>query len=67
MSYSLYIWQQLFLPSSELPRPFGMWQSGPWNLAAAFACAAVSFYVVERPAMAFGKRLLRGSAGGQLS
>jgi peptidoglycan/LPS O-acetylase OafA/YrhL len=67
MSYSLYIWQQLFLPSSELPRPFGMWQSGLWNLAAAFACAAVSFYVVERPAMAFGKRLLRRGAGGQLS
>jgi peptidoglycan/LPS O-acetylase OafA/YrhL len=59
MSYSLYIWQQLFLPSSELPRPFGIWQSSPWNLAAAFACAAASFYVVERPAIAFGKRLLR--------
>ena len=54
MSYSLYIWQQLFLP----PHPVGMWQRGPWNLAAVFVCAAGSFYAVERPAIAFGKRLL---------
>ena len=57
MSYSLYIWQQLFLPSNELPRGLGMWQQGPWNLAAAFGCAAASYYLVERPAIAWGKRL----------
>jgi peptidoglycan/LPS O-acetylase OafA/YrhL len=55
ISYSLYIWQQLFLPASELPQRLGV----PWNLAAALGCAAVSFYVVERPAIAFGKRLAR--------
>ena len=54
MSYSLYIWQQLFLP----PRAIGMWQQAPWNLAAVFVCAAASFYVVERPAIALGKRLM---------
>jgi len=52
MSYSLYIWQQLFLP----PRPVGWWQHAPWNLAALVLCAASSYYVVERPAIAFGKR-----------
>jgi len=62
MSYSLYIWQQLFLPPSGLPQPLGMWQRGPWNLAAIFACAALSYYLVERPAMAFGKRLRRRRA-----
>ncbi|HEX3744949.1 MAG TPA: acyltransferase [Bryobacteraceae bacterium] len=51
MSYSLYIWQQLFLP----PEPIGIWQRAPWNLAAIFACAAASYYLVERPAMALGR------------
>jgi len=59
MSYSLYVWQQLFLPSHELPRSLGMWQRGPWNLAAILGCAALSYYLVERPAIAFGKRCLR--------
>jgi peptidoglycan/LPS O-acetylase OafA/YrhL len=62
MSYSLYIWQQLFLPASELPQRPGIWQRGPWNLIAVFGCAALSYYLVERPAMAFGKRLLRRRA-----
>ena len=53
MSYSLYIWQQLFLT----PSPAGAWQRTPWNLAAAFACAAASYYLIERPAIAFGRRL----------
>ena len=53
ISYSLYIWQQLFLA----PRPVGRWQQIPWNLAAVFACAAASYYLVERPAIAFGRRL----------
>jgi len=56
MSYSLYIWQQLFLP----PRAIGAWQLAPWNFAAIFACAAISYYCVERPATAFGKRLAGG-------
>jgi peptidoglycan/LPS O-acetylase OafA/YrhL len=58
MSYSLYVWQQLFLP----PQPAGMWQRAPWNLVAIIVCAAFSFYLVERPAIAFGKRLLRRRA-----
>ena len=59
MSYSLYIWQQLFLPSNELPQGLGIWQRGPWNLAAIFGCAALSYYLVERPAIAWGKRWTR--------
>jgi peptidoglycan/LPS O-acetylase OafA/YrhL len=53
MSYSLYIWQQLLLP----PRATGLWQQVPWNFAAIFACAAISYYWVERPAIAYGRRL----------
>lgn len=54
LSYSLYVWQQLFLP----PRAVGMWQEAPWRLAAVFACAAASYYWVERPAIAFGRQLV---------
>jgi peptidoglycan/LPS O-acetylase OafA/YrhL len=54
MSYSLYVWQQLFLS----PQPIGVWQQAPWNVAAAFACAVVSFYGIERPASRIGHRLL---------
>jgi peptidoglycan/LPS O-acetylase OafA/YrhL len=52
LSYSLYVWQQLFLA----PQPIGIWQQAPWNVAAAFACAAISFYCIERPAISWGKR-----------
>ena len=55
ISYSLYIWQQMFLA----PRPIGMWQRAPWNLAAVFTCAAASYYLVERPPIALGRRLRR--------
>jgi peptidoglycan/LPS O-acetylase OafA/YrhL len=54
LSYSLYIWQQLFLP----PRAAGIWQRAPWSLASVFVCAATSYYVVERPLIAFGRRLV---------
>jgi peptidoglycan/LPS O-acetylase OafA/YrhL len=57
MSYSLYIWQQLFLPASGLPQPLGIWQQAPWNLAAALACALTSYYLVERPAIRWGKSM----------
>ena len=52
VSYSLYIWQQLFL----VPDPVGMWQRPPWTLGL-FLCAAASYYLVERPAIALGRRL----------
>jgi peptidoglycan/LPS O-acetylase OafA/YrhL len=57
MSYSLYIWQQLFLA----PHPVAGWQHAPWNLADAFLCAAASYYFVERPAIAFGRSLTASS------
>lgn len=59
LSYSLYVWQQLFLPGGGLPHALGMWQRAPWNLAAIFGCAALSHYLVEQPAIAWGKRLRR--------
>jgi peptidoglycan/LPS O-acetylase OafA/YrhL len=56
ISYSLYIWQQLFLGGSgpRLPMPFA--------LAAILACALFSYAVIERPLIRFGRRLLRSGS-----
>jgi peptidoglycan/LPS O-acetylase OafA/YrhL len=53
LSYSLYIWQQLFLggPGPRLPLPFA--------LAALLACAYFSYKVIEQPCIRFGSRLYR--------
>jgi peptidoglycan/LPS O-acetylase OafA/YrhL len=60
MSYSLYLWQTLFLQSPPGPDPFfglpwlKLW---PVNLLAIFAAAALSYYLVERPMIRLGHRL----------
>jgi peptidoglycan/LPS O-acetylase OafA/YrhL len=64
LSYSLYIWQQLFLggQGQQLPVTLGV--------AAAFACAYLSYRFIEQPSIALGRGVVprqeatcRGSAG----
>lgn len=56
ISYSLYIWQQLFLvPGWEHPSHF--WTRSPWNLAVILAIACASYYFVETPLLRLGGRL----------
>jgi len=59
ISYSLYIWQQLFLVGSKIPRPlpFGRVQEWPLNIVAVFVCASASYYLLERPLVAIGHSL----------
>jgi peptidoglycan/LPS O-acetylase OafA/YrhL len=60
LSYSLYLWQQPFC------MPNGMLRT-PWaavNVAAACACAAGSYLLVERPAQMFRKKLGSRTAPG---
>jgi peptidoglycan/LPS O-acetylase OafA/YrhL len=59
VSYSLYLWQQLFLlPWVLFPAlPLGAMQRLPLNIAATVAAAAASYYLVERPMMKVGHRL----------
>jgi peptidoglycan/LPS O-acetylase OafA/YrhL len=52
LSYSLYIWQELFLQSSE-PRLKLI-----YALPAIIACALLSYRFVERPAIKFGRRFI---------
>ncbi len=44
ISYSLYLWQQLFLGPYHAPSRLGM-------VLAAFACAELSYWLVERPSL----------------
>jgi peptidoglycan/LPS O-acetylase OafA/YrhL len=57
ISYSLYVWQQLFLLHPEGTHPLGWLGTFPYNLIAAFAVSTCSFYFLERPTARLGKRL----------
>jgi peptidoglycan/LPS O-acetylase OafA/YrhL len=57
ISYSLYLWQNLFLIPLGVAWHLGLLQTLPLNIAAAFAAAALSYYVVERPMIKLGHRL----------
>ena len=61
LSYSIYLWQQLFLPMSASinPPPLGLAQKLPLNIGLALLFAIVSHYFVERPLIAVGTRLAR--------
>ena len=58
ISYSLYIWQQIFCTS---PATFGWSYSPalqfPWWIASAFVTATISDYMLERPLVNLRKRL----------
>ena len=59
ISYSLYLWQQLFFithfgpPTSAIP----LVQTWPLRLLLTFACALLSYYLLERPMVKLGHRL----------
>jgi peptidoglycan/LPS O-acetylase OafA/YrhL len=64
LSYSLYIWQELFLPeiASVMARgSFRALQRPPWNLLALLAAACLSRYLVEIPMNRVGHRLSASS------
>jgi peptidoglycan/LPS O-acetylase OafA/YrhL len=49
MSYSLYLWQQIFV--------FQDLHLLPWGIVGAFACGELSFWLIEKPALNFRARL----------
>lgn len=53
LSYSLYLWQQLFLggPGRHLSLPIA--------LAGTVSCAVFSYFVIEQPCIRIGRRLIR--------
>ena len=61
LSYSLYLWQELFFPAGHRYGGFAIHalQRPGLNLLCAFACALASFYLVEQPAIRWGQRFTR--------
>ena len=60
LSYSLYLWQQLFLVWAEdRVAGLGLLQIFPLNLGAVFVCATVSMLLIETPLIAIGHRMAK--------
>jgi len=56
ISYSLYLWQGMFLIAA-LEHPAAWWRQWPANLVLSVAVAALSHYLVEKPLIRIGARL----------
>jgi peptidoglycan/LPS O-acetylase OafA/YrhL len=67
LSYSLYLWQQMFFVKYEpnQAEAFRLLQSPPYNLAMVFLVAALSYYFLERPMIKFGLRFGKSSVPGR--
>jgi peptidoglycan/LPS O-acetylase OafA/YrhL len=68
MSYSLYLWQQLFFQRAEYPfaaYPLHHLQLWPWNLLALAFCAACSYYLIEKPFIRLGHKLAPPATSGR--
>jgi peptidoglycan/LPS O-acetylase OafA/YrhL len=60
LSYSLYLWQELFLPEMASVAARGSFrhlQHWPWNVVAIMVCACLSRYLLELPMTRLGYRL----------
>jgi peptidoglycan/LPS O-acetylase OafA/YrhL len=57
LSYSLYLWQQLFLDRHST----SALTSFPVNVGAALVAAAVSYHIIERPALRLKTALAKRS------
>ncbi len=58
MSYSIYLWQQIFCWKSRIPW-VGIF---PLNVGVTILFAAVSFYLIEKPLAKMRSRIIQGSA-----
>jgi peptidoglycan/LPS O-acetylase OafA/YrhL len=58
ISYSLYLWHPLVMPQIGAAVVWSRVQSLPINVGLAFLLGSVSYYLVEKPMIAFGRRLV---------
>jgi len=67
ISYSLYLWQQLFFCDRwwSGPLPLGVLQQWPLKLVGLFACATFSYYILELPMMRLGHRMASSGVPGR--
>jgi peptidoglycan/LPS O-acetylase OafA/YrhL len=57
LSYSIYVWQQLWLVFPEAAKPLGAFQRMPLNLVCVLVCSVLSYYLIEKTMIQFGHRL----------
>ena len=59
ISYSVYLWQELFFTGHFRPQssPFGFLGHFPMDFVVTIGIAALSYYFIERPMMQMGRRL----------
>jgi peptidoglycan/LPS O-acetylase OafA/YrhL len=58
-SYSMYLWQQIFLGPPEVYRAHWWITAWPQNILAAIACGGLAWLLVEKPVAALKRRLTR--------
>jgi peptidoglycan/LPS O-acetylase OafA/YrhL len=59
ISFSIYVWQQIFLFNIAILHPLGILNFFPWSAICALAAAACSYYFLEKPMQRLGRRLMR--------
>lgn len=59
LSYSIYIWQELFILQAGIPTFLGSLQTWPTNVAPILLAAAASHYLLEIPMINLGRDLVR--------
>jgi peptidoglycan/LPS O-acetylase OafA/YrhL len=59
ISYSLYLWQQLFFNPLIVPAPGSFRSHTLLCWCALFGCAIASYYLIERPLIRYGHRIAR--------
>jgi peptidoglycan/LPS O-acetylase OafA/YrhL len=67
ISYSLYLWQNLFFTGHFLPwmKPLSFLQTFPVRWIMLFACATASYYLLERPLINMGHKLAPPASPGR--
>lgn len=66
LSYSLYLWQQLFfVPYDSASSSLRFFQLWPINLIAVLLCAAASYYFIEKRFIRMGHRIAKPATGGR--
>jgi peptidoglycan/LPS O-acetylase OafA/YrhL len=59
ISYSLYLWQELFFNPLVVPAPGSFRSHTLLCWCAAFGCAVASYYLIERPLIRYGHRVAK--------
>lgn len=59
ISYSLYLWQQLFSNGEERPDPHSLYSHILLCWCLSFACAIVSYYLIETPLIRLGHKIAK--------